>query len=214
MSTTRIVICRHGNTFDTGDTITRVGARTDLALSASGKIQAKSLSYTLSQENSVFNFSEAYCSSLKRTQQTCDEILCNGHMATVGTPLTFLNEIDYGPDENMPESDVINRIGSDALRLWDTRAIVPDGWLVNPSKITQSWRDLFLTSGRSAQDILIVSSNGIIRFLLNAVDDIHCDISSIKMRTAAFGIVEISNNNISLVSWNCRQLAKKHLLTP
>ena len=34
----RVIICRHGNTFDKGDLVRRVGARTDLALSKSGII--------------------------------------------------------------------------------------------------------------------------------------------------------------------------------
>ncbi|HAO37083.1 MAG TPA: histidine phosphatase family protein, partial [Hyphomonas sp.] len=36
----RLIIVRHGNTFDKGDTVTRVGGRTDLPLSASGLAQA------------------------------------------------------------------------------------------------------------------------------------------------------------------------------
>ncbi|MFZ4686424.1 MAG: histidine phosphatase family protein [Hyphomonadaceae bacterium] len=37
---TRIFIVRHGNTFDKGDVVTRVGGRTDLPLSTSGSAQA------------------------------------------------------------------------------------------------------------------------------------------------------------------------------
>jgi broad specificity phosphatase PhoE len=39
----RLFVVRHGNTFDAGDVITRVGGRTDLPLSASGKAQAEKL---------------------------------------------------------------------------------------------------------------------------------------------------------------------------
>ena len=38
-----IYIVRHGNTFDKGDVVTRVGARTDLGLSSSGQTQAEAL---------------------------------------------------------------------------------------------------------------------------------------------------------------------------
>ena len=39
----RLFVVRHGNTFDTGDVVTRVGGRTDLPLSKSGKAQAEKL---------------------------------------------------------------------------------------------------------------------------------------------------------------------------
>ncbi len=39
----RLIILRHGNTFDTGDIPTRVGAHTDLSLSVSGRMQADAL---------------------------------------------------------------------------------------------------------------------------------------------------------------------------
>jgi len=41
--TRQLFIVRHGNTFDPGDTVTRVGARTDLPLSSSGRAQADAL---------------------------------------------------------------------------------------------------------------------------------------------------------------------------
>ena len=41
MGPTRLIIARHGNTFDAGDIPTRVGRRTDLPLVASGEAQAK-----------------------------------------------------------------------------------------------------------------------------------------------------------------------------
>ena len=69
---TRIVICRHGNTFDKGDVVTRVGARTDLPLSSSGRAQAEILAAELSE----YNFTHAYCSPLMRTQQTAMAIIC------------------------------------------------------------------------------------------------------------------------------------------
>ena len=37
----RVYIVRHGNTFDRGDVILRVGGRTDIPLSTSGIDQAK-----------------------------------------------------------------------------------------------------------------------------------------------------------------------------
>jgi hypothetical protein len=121
----RIIVCRHGNTFDKGDVVTRVGGRTDLPLSRSGQEQADALSAATFADTS---FRAAYCSSLQRTRQTAAAIL--GARAGWSGPATlpFLTEIDYGPDENVAEDKVVARIGEDALRAWEEDSRVPDGW--------------------------------------------------------------------------------------
>jgi len=105
--------------------IHRVGARTDLPLSSSGRAQAEILAAELSE----YSFTHAYCSPLMRTQQTAMAIISPEIPLET---LEFLTEIDYGEDENKPESEVIARLGQDMLDLWDLEAIVPEGWHVNP----------------------------------------------------------------------------------
>ena len=67
----RIIVCRHGNTFDKGDVVTRVGGRTDLPLSTSGKAQADALARHFADTP----FQAAYCSTLQRTRETAAAIL-------------------------------------------------------------------------------------------------------------------------------------------
>ena len=62
-----IYIVRHGNTFDKGDTVTRVGARTDLDLSVSGQAQADALGTYFRDKGIVF--SRTIAGPLKRTRQ-------------------------------------------------------------------------------------------------------------------------------------------------
>ncbi|MEO1406790.1 MAG: histidine phosphatase family protein, partial [Pseudomonadota bacterium] len=71
---TDIYIVRHGNTFDKGDIVTRVGARTDLPLSSSGEAQADRLA-THFRDIAPNGFTAAYCSELQRTRQTAETIL-------------------------------------------------------------------------------------------------------------------------------------------
>ena len=145
---TRIIICRHGNTFDKGDIVRRVGARTDLPLSTSGREQVKNLA----RELSGFNFAQAYCSALIRTQQTAVAII---NEETPLENLNFLTEIDYGADENKPEEEVVARLGQDMIDLWDLEAIVPDGWLVNPEALIHAWETFFDTHQGEDKDILV-----------------------------------------------------------
>ncbi len=200
---TRIIICRHGNTFDKGDVITRVGARTDLPLSISGIEQARGLAKYFDAGMSQFNFNLAFCSSLLRTYQTADFILTSGHGVKDLNILDFLTEIDYGQDENKPEADVVARLGKKAISLWDEQALPPEGWNVQPELLTQSWKEFFAKHQNHKGDILVVTSNGIARFALDAVDEIATDAPR-KLRTAAFGIVEIENGLSTLTAWDIR----------
>lgn len=200
---TRIIICRHGNTFDKGDIITRVGARTDLPLSISGIDQARGLAAEFNPKSSRYNFKQAFCSSLLRTYQTADFILTSGHKVKSLKILEFLTEIDYGIDENNPESEVVARLGQDAITLWDEKAIPPQGWDVNPESLIQSWKDFLFEHKDHDGDILVVTSNGIARFALDAVDEIATDAPR-KLRTAAYGIIEIENGHSKLTAWDKR----------
>ncbi len=193
---TRIVICRHGNTFDKGDVVTRVGARTDLPLSTSGREQAQKLA----DELSGFSFTKAYCSPLIRTRQTTVAII---NPETSLQILDFLTEIDYGIDENKPEAEVVARLGQDLLDLWDLEAIPPKGWEVDPEALIMSWIAFFDEHRDDDSDILVVTSNGIARFALDAIEGTDTSIPR-KLRTAAFGQVELSSEKTELLYWDKR----------
>ena len=113
--TARLHIVRHGNTFDKGDIVTRVGGRTDLPLSISGRAQAEALA----RHFAATPFATARSGPLKRTRETARAILAAQANAPELTTDLFLREIDYGPDENRPEEDVIARIGREALDAWE-----------------------------------------------------------------------------------------------
>lgn len=200
---TRIVICRHGNTFDKGDIVTRVGGRTDMRLSNSGRAQAKALAAHFSPENSNYDFKLAFCSPLIRTHQTGDIILNSKHTVTKLKMLSFLTEIYYGIDENKPEKNVIARLGRQAIELWDEKAIPPQGWKVDPPNLIQSWKAFLTKHGSFNGDILVVTSNGIARFALDAVDEIARDAPK-KLRTAAYGVIEIKNGHSKITAWDAR----------
>ncbi|MCB4379074.1 histidine phosphatase family protein [Synechococcus sp. MU1644] len=202
---TDIFIVRHGNTFDKGDVVTRVGARTDLPLSQSGREQSAQLGGHF-QQIAPDGFARAYCSPLLRTRQTADAILDRRDDAPPVEPLEFLREVDYGPDENQPEETVIARVGADALQAWDETAIPPPGWDLDPDKVRAAWRDLFdqLAIADLSWPVLIVTSNGIARFALDAVTAFSIQPDSIKLKTGAYGRLKLVDQRITLESWNVR----------
>lgn len=202
---TKIYVVRHGNTFDKGDVVTRVGARTDLPLSQSGQKQAHALAAHFA-ETIPGGFRAAYCSPLRRTRETAEAILAASSAGTDLSEVEFLREVDYGPDENRPEEDVVRRIGEAALQAWETEAIPPHGWEIEPEKIRAAWADFLATLSQSESDkpVLIVTSNGIARFVLDVLAHDGERPASIKLKTGAYGMIETSEKTPVLRDWNIR----------
>ena len=202
---TDIYIVRHGNTFDKGDVVTRVGARTDLPLSKSGMAQAAALASHMAARVPD-GFGRAFSSPLTRTRQTAEAILEKSVQAPELQTLEFLREVDYGPDENRPEDEVISRIGEAALRAWETDAVPPPGWLIDPDKVKQDWAALIQETAKSPPErpVLIVTSNGIARFVLGAVSRYAARPDAIKLKTGAYGLIRASDDEVALIDWNVR----------
>lgn len=196
----RLYIVRHGNTFDTGDTVTRVGGRTDLPLSVSGHEQAQKLAAHFAGTH----FTAALCSPLLRTKQTARAILSQRTDSPALLVARFLTEIDYGPDENQPEEAVAARLGP-ALDAWDRDGVPPPGWHVDVAVIRAGWRHLLTRAAGLAEDAaaLIVTSNGIARFLPDMVDKTPEGLDR-KLKTGAWGELAVTSSGSELLSWNVR----------
>ncbi len=167
--TTKILIARHGNTFDKGQTPTRVGANTDLPLVEQHR--GRSIGNYLRNHELIPD--AVYAAPLKRTMRTA-ELAIEGLNADL-TPIAAENfkEIDYGPDENMTEDAVMLRLGNGdidkgraVIDAWNTQAIVPNGWEVNPEQIIENWQSFAheVESRYFNGTVLLISSNGIMRF--------------------------------------------------
>ena len=195
--TARLIIVRHGNTFDAGDVVTRVGGRTDLPLSVSGRAQA----VALGRHFAGTTFASARSGPLKRTRETATAILAAHATPPDLTTDLFLREIDYGPDENRPEDEVIARIGKPALDAWEADSIVPPGWRVDPDALIGNWQETFHELRDEPGNHLIVTSNGIARFALAAAGAPRHDA---KLKTGAWGVVELTGEDVSVVAWNVR----------
>ncbi|ABI77065.1 phosphoglycerate mutase family protein [Hyphomonas neptunium ATCC 15444] len=196
----RLFIVRHGNTFDKGDTVTRVGARTDLPLSISGREQARHLADRFAD----IRFSAALCSVLIRTRQTARAILSQRTDNPALLIAPFLTEIDYGPDEKQPEETVAARLGP-ALEAWDRDGTPPPDWTVDVAAIRAGWSGLLTRAAALSEDAaaLIVTSNGIARFLPDVVDKAPEGLDR-KLKTGAWGELTVSRSVSEILNWNQR----------
>ncbi|MFA5592527.1 MAG: histidine phosphatase family protein [Micavibrio sp.] len=205
---TILIIARHGNTFEKGETPRRVGARTDLPLTETGRIQARAIGAWLKQRGL---YPEAvYASQLKRTIETAELALKEAGYTEPVYQLEIFNEIDYGPDENKREDEVIARIGADAIKAWDENATVPDSWNFNPESCIQNWKDFARHLVEDEQDCaLVVTSNGIARFAPHITGDFG-DFSQnhpLKISTGAVCILEFSNDRWTVKEWNVKPVS-------
>lgn len=190
-----LLIARHGNTFDKGDVIRRVGRGTDLPLSQSGQHQAALLGKYLLQYHP--DISTVYTSTLKRTIETAKIALGVMKSNLEITQSDIFDEIDYGPDEGKPETDVIARLGENALAQWDQESIVPNGWNVDPKAITENWKTFAakMQQENANKTILVVTSNGNARFAPQ---------HKIKLSTGAISLLTIENGN-----WSAEHINRK-----
>ncbi len=203
---TRLFIIRHGNTFGPDDIPTRVGALTDLPLVQSGITQAKSIGAHFKEQGISPDY--VVTSELQRTKQTADYILKELGSKVTPEERSIFNEINYGPDENKPEKDVIARIGSKALELWDKEGIVPQGWEFDPDEAISNWQRFGtdIVRSHSGQTVMVVTSNGIARFAPHLLQDFKAFSVeySIKLRTGSFAEMIYHKGAWHVQSWNVR----------
>ncbi len=205
---TTLIIARHGNTFSPDETPRRVGARTDLPLVSSGHTQAKKLGHYLHDHSLLPD--RVYTSRLKRTKQTADIALTSVAHDVPVSALPVFDEIDYGPDENREEPDVVARIGEAALRDWEQDGIMPQGWSPDAATIRRNWTDFALQMIRlhEGEKIMVVTSNGIARFALHLMPDWTSakQEAGLKLSTGAFGLLTHRKDALhwSLAGWNIR----------
>ncbi len=202
---TTLILCRHGNTFAPGETPRRVGARTDLPLSDSGRDQAEKIGAWLKDQN--LKPQMTYTSELTRTIETARIALKHAGLATTTYALKLFNEIDYGVDENQPEDAVLARLGQDALAAWDERAVVPPGWHFDPAATINGWRDFATHIVADEQEcVMVVTSNGIARFAPHITGDFDgfTKTHGIKMATGTVSVFTFEYGLWHVASWNKR----------
>lgn len=203
---TQLLIARHGNTFAAGETPRRVGKHTDLPLVESGLAQGKMLGAYLLQEALLPD--RVFCSRLQRTRQTAEQALQQAGHGVEIIARDMFDEIDYGPDENKTEDEVIARIGEEAIRLWNEAVIVPEGWRVDATAVTAQWETFAdeMLAQYVGERVLVVTSNGVARFapVLTGDEAAFDAVHARKMHTGAVSCLEYNaaTGQWDVVFWN------------
>jgi len=192
------VIVRHGNTFEAGEPPRRIGARTDLPLTAAGLAQGHALGEHFAARG--WRFARVLVSPLARTRGTAQAILSHLPGNPEPEPCDWLREIAHGPAEDRPEDMVLARIGAPALAAWDERAAPPPGWTVDAEARIAGWRALFV---QGEGPTLLVTSNGAARFALLAAG--LKVTGGLKLPTGSYGaILRDADGALDVADWGRR----------
>ena len=226
MSETTLIVVRHGNTFNPGDVIRRVGARTDLPLTDQGREQGFRLGELLKARRLIPD--RVFTAPLLRTRETARQLLAALALPLTPEPLTFLTELDYGQDDGRPEEEVelrlgivearaairpessleeLRQAGRAALKRWDRETVLPAGWAQLAPEVPglrAAWRDFGdrLLRKCPGRTVVAVTSNGIARFAGALLPEPPAD--GLKLATGAMGLLIHDGDAWQLREWNTR----------
>ena len=163
----RLILARHGNTFDPQDQPVWVGARSDLPLVEKGLTQAQALANALKQADIIP--APLIAGPLQRTQQTARIVAETLNLSPASIHIDpRLTEIDYGAWEGKSTEEIEALGGGEELAAWNKSSTFPTSphWQPSEAQIIANTTALLAeaTNGTS----LIVTSNGILRFFARA----------------------------------------------
>ncbi len=202
----RLVLARHGNTFGPGDTPVWVGAREDLPLTDTGEAQSRRIGEAL--RDAAIVPARIVSGPLKRTFHGA-QIAANacGFDGTIEID-ERLKEIDYGLWGGKSDAEIAAQWGEAAIHDWRERSIVPDGasWTPPPEILAANARAVCasLVSQASKDDtVLVISSNGILRYFHAVVGGQPDRPEDSKMKTGHFAVAFHNGRRFALTCWNC-----------
>ncbi|MBR7107494.1 MAG: histidine phosphatase family protein [Lentisphaeria bacterium] len=227
-SVTRLIVVRHGNTFNSGDVILRVGSATDIPLTEKGVQQGNAVGKDLA--DSGIKIDHIFAAPLQRTMRSAQEIASHyGNMPV--QKLEFLTELDYGMDDGQPEDDIVLRLGivesngsiqaettldelkeagKAALKKWDSEAVLPRAWKhLEPraEQLSRDWEEFGerMVKEFAGKTVVAVTSNGIARFskvlLADGGDALG---GNLKLATGAYGVYVFEDGRWTCEKWNVR----------
>ena len=200
-----LILARHGNTFGPGDTPVWVGAKEDLPLVDKGLEQSRAIGTALRDLGLMPD--RIIAGPLKRTRIGAELAgeAC-GFSGTVEID-ERLKEIDYGVWGGKSDAEISETWGEAAITDWRERSIPPvgAGWSPTPETLRANARAVYdaATRDRSADTVvLIVTSNGILRYFHELLAGADAPREEAKVKTGHLGAARITPDATVLLAWN------------
>ena len=189
----RLILVRHGNTFEEGQVPVQVGSGMDLALTDRGKQQAELMARFLVRRQ--IQPDAIYAGNLKR-QTEFGEIIAE-HFKLPVQYEPALTEIDYGAWEGLSASQ-IEQLWPQEYKLWNEEAKWPHSLFRASEKYHLDLIDLWFSSLKKnfvlPKTIVAVTSNGILRFLPKE--------NKSKVKTGHFCELHLFDGSYEIKQWN------------
>lgn len=199
-----LILMRHGNTFETGETPRRVGAATDLPLTTAGEAQAQALAALIKAH--FLPLSAIITAPLLRTKRVAEVIASATNV--VLTVDERLAEITYGAWENKTDAAIAARGNAAQLAAWDNDGVWPEGAGWTPPKATLEHNIAALLDEQHKNLLMpesghriLVTSNGILRFVYQALTG-KPPVPETKVKTGHYGVLSPTENGWTIEAWN------------
>jgi probable phosphoglycerate mutase len=197
----RVVLARHGNTFEPGERPVWIGARTDLALVAKGREQATRIGEALKAADLAPR--RALAGPLKRTRETARLALSAAGVADVDVEIDpRLTEIDYGIWEGKSSDEIRSMGWQEELRAWDQEGAWPAqaGWPSSHSDYLGAFMNVLTNvRQRRVEPALIVSSNGVFKLFASLVDP---SAGAKRMATGHLSLLNVQPASNRVLCWD------------
>ena len=210
-----LILARHGNTFGPDDTPVWVGANEDLDLVEKGLEQSREIGRGLVAAGIVPD--RILAGPLKRTRTgaalAAEQCGFSGEIEIDER----LREIDYGVWGGKSDAEIAERWSADAIEAWRERSIVPAGagWSPSPEALKANARAVYDAATRDRGPdtaVLIVTSNGILRYFHALLARDTARPEDAKVKTGRLGAARISQAGAELLLWNAEPSALKAAL--
>jgi probable phosphoglycerate mutase len=210
-----LILARHGNTFGPGDTPVWVGAHEDLPLVETGLEQSREIGRGLLGAGIVPD--RIIAGPLKRTRTgaalAAEECGYSGDVEIDER----LREIDYGVWGGKSDAEIEAEWGAGAIEAWRERSIAPAGagWSPSPETLKANVRAVYdaATRERSTDTaVLIVTSNGILRYFHTLLAGEAARPEDAKVKTGRIGAARVTGAGAELLLWNAEPSRLKDAL--
>ncbi len=202
----QLMLVRHGNTFNPGEEPVRAGSRNDLPLVERGKEQAKEVAAFLKKNDLIPD--AIFCSPLQRTRVFAEIIQQKLGLTTLTVQEEErLNELDYGEWTGLTNKEIEKRFGRESFEAWEEHSRWPEqgNWDSSEEEIIQEVKSLVQEFKKqySQEKILLVSSNGRLRYFLSLIEDElekRRQSQMLKMRTGHISYLNLETSKLEF--WN------------
>lgn len=204
----KLILARHGNTFEADQPAYYVGSQQDLPLVEFGKAQAVRLGKIWAQYYP--NLAAVYTGPLRRMIATAEIALQTMSSDICSQIDTRLNELDYGLWSGLTSAEVKQRFGEEDYERWEKHSQWPQRgeWGESEAAVIeriQCFAQEITSRYLPEQCVCVVASGGCLRYFLTLIPhklEELAEKQQLKIATGRMCVMQYQHGQWQLESWN------------